>query len=46
MEEDGGGGGGDGDVAPAGAVVERGGQDRERRYAVEENRDSEPEERH
>lgn len=46
VEEDGGSGGGDGDVTPAGAVVEGGGQDRERGYAVEENRDSEPKEGH
>ena len=46
VEQDGGEGGGDGDVAPAGAVVEGSGQNRERGYAVEENRDSEPEEGH
>jgi hypothetical protein len=46
MEENGGSGGGDGDVTPAGAVVEGGGQDRERGYAVEEDRDSEPKEGH
>jgi len=46
VEEDGGNGGGDGDVPPAGTVVERGGQDRERGYAVEKDRDSEPEEGH
>ncbi len=46
VEEQRGDGGGDGDVAPAGAVVERGGQDGERGYAVEENRESEPEEGH
>ena len=46
VEEDGGGGGGDGDVTPAGAIVECGGQDGERGNAVEENRDSEPEEGH
>ena len=46
VEEDGGGGGGDGDVTPAGAVVEGRGQDRERGDAVEEDRDSEPEEGH
>ncbi len=46
VEEGCGGGGGDGEVTPAGAVVERGGQDGEGRYAVEENRDSEPEESH
>ena len=34
VEEDGCDGGGDGDVTPAGAVVEGGGQDRERGYAV------------
>jgi hypothetical protein len=46
VEEDGGEGGRDGDVPPAGAVVEGGGQDRERGYAVEEDRDFEPEEGH
>ncbi len=46
VEEDGGDGGGDGDVAPARAVVEGRGQDRERGDAVEEDRDSEPEEGH
>jgi hypothetical protein len=46
VEEDGGDGGGDGDVTPAGAVVEGGGQNGERGYAVEEDRDSEPEEGH
>ena len=46
VEEDGGDGGGDGDVPPAGAVVECGGQDGERGYAVEKDRDSEPEEGH
>jgi hypothetical protein len=46
VEEDGGDRGGDGNVPPAGAVVERGGQDRKRGYAVEEDRDSEPEEGH
>ena len=44
VEEDGGDGGGDGDMAPAGAVVEGSGQNRERGYAVEKDRDSEPEE--
>jgi hypothetical protein len=38
--------GGDGDVAPTGAVVEGRGQDRERGDAVEDDRDSEPEEGH
>jgi hypothetical protein len=46
VEEDGSDGGRDGDVTPAGTVVEGGGQDRERGYAVEEDRDSEPEEGH
>ncbi len=46
VEENGGDGGGDGDVAPAGAIVEGGGQHGERGYAVEEDRDSEPEEGH
>lgn len=46
VEEDGGDGGGDGDVTPAGAVVEGGGQNGKRGYAVEEDRDSEPEEGH
>jgi hypothetical protein len=46
VEEYGGGGGGDGDVTPARPVVERGGQDGKRGYAVEEDRDSEPEEGH
>src|SRR5580704_19360012 len=39
-------GGGDGDVPPARAVVEGSGQNRERGYAVEKDRDSEPEEGH
>jgi hypothetical protein len=46
VEDDGGDGGGDGDVAPAGAVIEGCGQDRECGDAVEENSDSEPEEGH
>ena len=46
VEEDSGDGGGDGDVTPAGAVVEGGGQDGKRGYAVEEDRDSEPKEGH
>ena len=46
VKEDGGDGGWDGDVPPAGAVVECGGQDGERGYAVEKDRDSEPEEGH
>ena len=46
VEEDGGDGGGDGDVTPAGAVVEGSGQNRERGNAVEKDRDSEPEEGH
>ena len=44
VEENGGDGGGDGDVTPAGTVVEGGGKDGECGYAVEEDRDSEPEE--
>ena len=46
MKEHGGDGGGDGDMSPAGAVIQGGGQNRERGYAVEEDRDSEPEEGH
>ena len=46
VEEEGGGGGGDGDVTPAGAVVEGGRENGERGNAVEEDRDSEPEEGH
>ncbi len=46
VEEDGGDGGGDGDVTPAGAVVEGRGEDSERGDAVEEDCDFEPEERH
>ena len=46
VEEGGGDGGGDGYLAPGVAVVEGGGQDRERGYAVEENRDSKPKEGH
>lgn len=46
VEEDGGSSGGDGDVTPAWAGVEGGGQNRKRGYAVEEDRDSEPEEGH
>jgi hypothetical protein len=46
VEEDGCNSGGDGDVAPSGAVVEGGGQDGERGYAVKKDRDSEPEEGH
>jgi hypothetical protein len=46
VEEDGGDGGGDGDVTPARPVVQGGGQDRERGYAVEEDRDSEPKQGH
>ncbi len=38
--------GGEGDVAPARAVVERGREHGECGHAVEENGDSEPEERH
>lgn len=37
---------GDGDVAPAGAVVERCREDGERGNAVEKDRDSEPKEGH
>jgi len=44
VEEERGGSCGDGDVAPARAIVERGRQHRKRGYAVEKNRDSEPEE--
>jgi len=46
VEEDGSDGGGDGDVTPARAVVEGSGQNPQRGYAVEEDRDSEPEEGH
>ena len=46
VEEERGDGGGDGEVSPAGTVVECGGQDGERGDAVEEDRDSEPEEGH
>ena len=46
VEEQRGDGGGDGDKAPAAAVVQGRGQHRERGKTVEENRDSEPEERH
>jgi hypothetical protein len=46
VEEDGSDGGRDGDVTPAGTVVEGSRQNRERGYAVEEDRDSEPEEGH
>ena len=46
VEESAGDGGGDGEVAPAGAVVEGRGQHREGGDAVEEDRDSEPEEGH
>jgi hypothetical protein len=46
VEEDTGECGGDRDVAPTGAVVEGRGQDRERGDAVEDDRDSEPEEGH
>lgn len=46
VEEYGGNGGWNGDVTPARAIVEGGGQDRERGNAVEEDSDSEPEERH
>ncbi len=46
VEEDGGDGGGNGEVTPAGSVVQGRGQDREGGYAVEKDRDSEPEERH
>ena len=34
------------DVPPAGTVIQRRGQHRERGHAVEEHRDSEPEQRH
>ena len=46
VEEDAEHGGGDGDVSPARPVIERGRQHRERGNAVEEDRDSEPEEGH
>ena len=46
VEEDGRDGGRDGDVTPAGPIVEGGGQDRKRRYAVEEDRDFEPKQGH
>ncbi len=46
VEEDSGDGGGDGDVAPAGTVIEGCGQDREGGDAVEQDSDSEPEEGH
>jgi hypothetical protein len=46
VEEDRGDGGGNGNVTPAGTIVEGSGQNRERGYAVEEDRDSEPEEGH
>ena len=46
VEEGRGDGGGDGEVAPARAVVEGRGQHSEGRYAVEENRDSEPKKSH
>jgi hypothetical protein len=46
VEENGGDGGGDGDVPPARAVIEGGRQNRERGYAVEKDRDSEPKEGH
>ena len=46
VEEDGSDSSGDGDMTPTRAVVEGGGQNGKRGYAVEEDRDSEPEERH
>ena len=46
VEENGCDGGRDGDVSPPGAIVEGSGQHGERGYAVEEDRDSEPEEGH
>lgn len=46
VEEERGGSGGDGDVTPAGTVVQRCRKDGERGNTVEENRDSEPEEGH
>ena len=46
VEQDRGDGGGHGDVPPTRAVVEGGGQNGKRGYAVEEDRDSEPEEGH
>lgn len=44
VEQQRGDGSGYGDVAPAGPLVERGGQDSERGYTVKKDRDSEPEE--
>src|SRR3954453_5704954 len=46
VKEDGGDSGRDGDVAPPGAIVDGSGQNGERCYAVEKDRDSEPEEGH
>jgi len=46
VEEDRGSGGGDGDVAPAGTIVQRRRKDGERGECVEKDRDSEPEEGH
>jgi hypothetical protein len=46
VEESCGYGGGDGEATPAWAVVERRGQHREGCYAVQDNRESEPEESH
>jgi len=46
VEQDSSGGGGDGDMTPARALVESSGQNGERGYAVEKDRDSEPEEGH
>jgi len=46
VEEEGSGGGGDGEVTPAGTVVDRRRKNGERGDAVKKNRDSEPEDRH
>ena len=46
LEEERGGGGGNGDVTPAGTVVQRCRKDGERGNTVEENRNSEPDEGH
>jgi len=46
VKKESGDGGGDGEMTPAGTVVEGRRQDRERGDAVEEDRDSKPKERH
>ena len=46
VKEDGSDGGWNGEMTPAGAVVESRGEDGERGDAVEDDCDSEPEERH